>query len=141
MMDLNDLLAEVESLGEDQFVSSGNLATQTMTANRAMNDAQAATEDVVDEMLDAMTETAALQLGSLDMVLDVELELLVELGEARLPLRDLLRIQPGDAIPLAHRPSDPLKIFVNDRLVAHGEPLIVNGMLAVKIVELFTPQN
>ncbi|MHB9130834.1 MAG: FliM/FliN family flagellar motor switch protein [Armatimonadota bacterium] len=159
-MELSELLAEVDGIGPDQFIRS----TQPVTATE---EGHMHTEEQLDEstiLFEAMTPASGMEtpsgktkaatdtvtilgpkLGSLDMVLDVELEMVVELGQTRMPLRDLLSIRSADQFALLQRPEDPLKIYVNDQLVAHGEALIVDGALAVKITEMLavatTPQE
>jgi flagellar motor switch protein FliN/FliY len=66
----------------------------------------------------------------------VEFDVFIELGEARLALNDVLNMQPGDQFVLEQGPSHPLNIYVGDRLVAYGEAVMVDGALAVKILEI-----
>jgi flagellar motor switch protein FliN/FliY len=73
---------------------------------------------------------------SLDLIMDIELDVEVELGQLRIPLKKLMAVQPKDKFVLDGRADSPLKIFVNEQLVAYGEPLVVDGSLAVRIVEL-----
>ncbi len=153
MMDLDNLLADIDGIGTDRFVPSApnpaeapHPAATAEPAAMPTVDATPLADDAfltVAQMLGGTPAPVHPQFGSLDMVIDLELEVLVELGEARLPLRELMRIRPGDQLPLQQRPSDLVKIFVNDRLVAHGEPLVVDGGLAVKVVDFLTdcPEN
>ena len=143
-MDLNDLLAEVDGIGADQYVPSA--AVKTALAEPAPVERlrqpdpvpanEAPTGLSVAQMLGVTPAAPAPQFGSLEMVLDVELDVQVELGQARVPLKQLLRMHAGDQLALDQRPDDPVKIFVNDRLVAFGEPLVVDGALAVKVVSI-----
>lgn len=141
-MDLNDLLAEIDGIGGDRFIPSGKAPAEVPAPAPADDTAEvpapapAAAAPVLAAVLPAAPTAPAL--GSLDMVLDVELELTVELGQTRLPLKRLMEIQPDDEFLLEQRPDDPLRLYVNDRLVALGEALVVDGMLAVKVTELLT---
>lgn len=72
----------------------------------------------------------------LRLLADVELQVSVELGRARLPLRDLLSVQPGSVLELDRTPGDPVDVLVNGRLVARGEVVVVDGDFGVRITEL-----
>lgn len=159
-MDLNDLLAEVEGIGGDRYMPSARAAEAPKPAAAPVLTAFAESEpsavavavaeiDELDVMPDVLPETLSLadalapapvapppDFGSLDMVLDVELELTVELGELRLPLKQLLHLQQGDRLALGKRQDEPVTILVDGRAVARGEALVVDGSLAVKITEI-----
>ncbi len=139
-MDLNDLLADIEGIGEDSFVRS---ALPKQAAHKpALAELPVTSERSQEPTLIAGT-VAAPPLkppAQLDLVLDVEMELTVELGRINLLLKDVMAIEDGDRLALNRGADAPLNIYVNDRLIARGEPLVVNGALAVKILEL-VPQD
>lgn len=136
-MDLNDLLSEIEGIGVDRFVASTPTTPAAPPPPVPTEPAEAPTA------IPAVTPPAAAALtedyGALEMVLDVELDLQVELGATRMPLRSLIALTPGDTIRLPQGGDDALKIYVNDRLIALGEALIVDGALAVRVTELLPP--
>lgn len=136
-MDLNELLADIDGIGGDSFVPSKREEPIVEEAPEAI----ASTRSEEEITPEPVVAEASDQMPGLNMVLDVELELTVELGQTRLPLQELAAIQPGDKIALTQHPDDHLKIFVNDRLIALGEPLVVDGALAVKIVELISTDS
>lgn len=156
-MDLNDLLAEVDGIGQFEQTAAAT-ATRPLLSEHSEQAPERemslpmsaplptqptveritlpATEPILEPMRSERTTPQAPQFSSLDMVMDIELEVLVELGQARLPLKKMIAIQPGDNFLLEGRADTPLKIFVNDQLVAYGEPLVVDGSLAIRLVEL-----
>lgn len=73
---------------------------------------------------------------SLDIVLDVKLKVTVQLGSVQLPMRDVLELAPGSVVQLAQHASDPVGLFVNDKLVAYGEVVVVEDNFGIKITEL-----
>lgn len=150
-MDLNDLLQDVEGIGVDAYIPSNAQAAPPPADVPAVKDTGAmvvtsqpepVSEDAfsLPEDEPVTPEPSAAQFGALDRVVDVEVEVLVELGDTRLPLREVMQMQPGDAFTLAQSPGDLLKLYVRDQLIALGEPLVVDGTLAVKIVQLL-PQE
>ena len=70
-----------------------------------------------------------------DVVLDVGVTLTLEVGRARLTIRDFLALGPGSIVELERPAGDPLDVFVNDRLVAHGEVVMVNERYGVRFTE------
>jgi flagellar motor switch protein FliN len=71
---------------------------------------------------------------------EVPIEVTVSVGRARPSVGDLLRLRPDDVIPLDRRVSDPVELFVGDRLIARGELEEVggegSGQLAVRLTEI-----
>ena len=69
-------------------------------------------------------------------ILSVPVQVSVRLGRRRLRISELLRLGPGDVIDLERIVGEPVDLFVNDRLVARGELVVVDGRLGLTIVEL-----
>ena len=72
----------------------------------------------------------------LERLVDVELRLSVELGTARLPLRDVLQLAKGSVVELDRDRSEPADLYLNGRRIGRGEVTTVDDRLAVRIVEL-----
>jgi len=68
-----------------------------------------------------------------ESLMDVRVKITVEIGHARMPIADILKLQPGQMVALQEGANDPLKIFVNDKLFAYGEAVEVNGKTGVRI--------
>jgi flagellar motor switch protein FliN/FliY len=73
--------------------------------------------------------------GAADVVLDVGVRLTLEVGRARMTIRDFLQLAPGSIVELERPAGDPLDVYVNDRLVAHGEVVMVNDRYGVRFTE------
>lgn len=84
----------------------------------------------------ASTETA-----TIDLVRDVELDLKIELGRTHMYLEDVLKLRRGSVVPLDKLAGDPVDIFVNGRLVARGEVLVLNDNFCVRVAELVAGTN
>lgn len=78
--------------------------------------------------------------ASLDLVGEVELEVRIELGQARLYLEDVLKLRKGSVVTLDKLAGDPVDIYVNGRLVARGEVLVLNDNFCVRVAELVVPK-
>ncbi len=77
--------------------------------------------------------------GSLEVLDDVELDLWVELGRTELYIEDVLKLGSGSVIQLDKAAGDPVDIYVNQRLVARGEVLVLNDNFCVRINEIVSP--
>ena len=73
---------------------------------------------------------------SLDLIRDVELNMKIELGRTHMYLEDVLKLRKGSVVPLDKLAGDPVDIYVNGRLIARGEVLVLNDNFCVRVVEL-----
>jgi flagellar motor switch protein FliN/FliY len=73
---------------------------------------------------------------SMDLLRDVTLDLKIELGRTRLNLDEILQLRRGSVVTLDKLAGDPVDIFVNGRLVARGEVLVLNDNFCVRVAEL-----
>ncbi|MGD9127562.1 MAG: flagellar motor switch protein FliN [Planctomycetia bacterium] len=80
--------------------------------------------------------TASSDMATLDLVKDVDLDLRIELGRTHMYLQDVLKLRSGSVVPLDKLAGDPVDIFVNGRLIAKGEVLVLNDNFCVRIGEL-----
>ena len=72
----------------------------------------------------------------LNSVLDVKLHLAVRLGSCKLALRDVLELNTGAIIQLDQRANDPVGVYVNEKLIALGEVVVVDEHFGIKITQL-----
>jgi flagellar motor switch protein FliN len=73
---------------------------------------------------------------SMDLLRDVTLDLKIELGRTRMHLDDILQLRKGSVVTLDKLAGDPVDVFVNGRLVARGEVLVLNDNFCVRVAEL-----
>jgi flagellar motor switch protein FliN/FliY len=74
--------------------------------------------------------------AGLEFLGDVDVRVRIELGSATLNVQDVLKLGSGSIVGLNSLVGDPVNIFVNDRLVARGEILVVRDNFAVRITEI-----
>jgi len=77
--------------------------------------------------------------AGLDFLGDVDVQVRVELGNAKLNVKDVLKLGSGSVVALDSLVGDPVNVFVNDRLVARGEVLVVRDNFAIRITEVVPP--
>jgi flagellar motor switch protein FliN len=73
---------------------------------------------------------------SMELLRDVTLDLKIELGRTRLNLDEILQLRRGSVVTLDKLAGDPVDVFVNGRLVARGEVLVLNDNFCVRVAEL-----
>ncbi len=76
------------------------------------------------------------QVSNIELLRDVELNVKIELGRARMLVEDVLRLSEGSVVELDKLAGDPVDVFVNDRLVARGEVLVLNDNFCVRVNEI-----
>ncbi len=77
----------------------------------------------------------------LSLLMDVPLQVTVELGRARMTIESLLRLTQGSVVELSQVIGEPLAILVNNKLMAHGEAVVVKEKFAVRIVDVVSPER
>jgi len=92
----------------------------------------------LDEFASASPST---ETATLDLIRDVELDLKIELGRTHMYLEDVLKLRKGSVVPLDKLAGDPVDIFVNGRLIARGEVLVLNDNFCVRVAELIVGAN
>lgn len=75
----------------------------------------------------------------MDLLMDIPLKVTVELGRRKMTISEVLALGPGSVVELSKTAGEPLDIYVNDRLVARGEAVMVGDRYGVRITEVFTP--
>ncbi len=72
----------------------------------------------------------------LDLILDVSLRVSVELGRAVLTVQDVLALGPGSVVELNKLAGEPVDVYINDRLTAKGEVVVVDENFGVRVTEI-----
>ena len=79
--------------------------------------------------------------ATLDLIRDVELDLKIEFGRTHMYLEDILKLRKGSVVALDKLAGDPVDIFVNGRLIAKGEVLVLNDNFCVRVAELIAGET
>jgi flagellar motor switch protein FliN len=79
--------------------------------------------------------------GSIDVLLDVRLPISVELGRTEMEVKEILECGPGTVIELTKLAGEPVDIYINGRLVAQGEVVVVDEHFGVRVTSLLTPSE
>ena len=75
----------------------------------------------------------------IDFVLDIPLDLSVELGRVTMPVNDLLQLGPGSIIELSKLVGDPLHIYINNKMIAKGEVVVMDEKFGIRVTDITSP--
>jgi flagellar motor switch protein FliN/FliY len=79
------------------------------------------------------------KLPNMELLLDVPLEITAELGRTRMIINDLLQLGQGSVIELNKLAGEPLEIFINHKLIARGEVVVVNEKFGIRLTDIISP--
>ncbi len=88
-----------------------------------------------------LTKDTAADNSKLDFILDIPLHVTVELGRTKLLVKDILQLNQGAVVELSKMAGEPLDVFVNSKLVARGEAVVVNEKFAIRLVDIVSPSE
>ncbi len=82
------------------------------------------------------------QVSGIDLLKDVNLDVKIELGRCRMLVQDVLKLVEGSVVELDKLAGDPIDVYVNERIVARGEVLVLNDNFCVRVNEIIeTPKE
>jgi len=84
---------------------------------------------------------AATTTNDLDMILDIPVQLTVELGRTKMPIKNLLQLAQGSVVELSGMAGEPLDVMINGFLIAQGEVVVVNDKLGIRLTDIITPSE
>ncbi len=79
------------------------------------------------------------QRRELDFILDIPLDVSAELGRTRLLINELLQLGQGSVVELNKLAGEPLEVYVNGKLVARGEAVVINEKFGVRLTDIISP--
>jgi flagellar motor switch protein FliN/FliY len=79
--------------------------------------------------------------NDIDMMLDIPVQLTVELGRTKIPIRNVLQLAQGSVIELDGLAGDPMDVLVNGYLIAQGEVVVVNDKFGIRLTDIITPSE
>lgn len=78
---------------------------------------------------------------NLQLILDIPLRVTVELGRTKMPVSELLNLTQGSVIELAKLAGEPMEVYVNEKLIARGEAVVVNEKFGVRLTDIISPSE
>jgi len=79
--------------------------------------------------------------NDLNMILDIPVQLTVELGRTRVPIKHILQLAQGSVVELETLAGEPMDVLVNGFLIAQGEVVVVNEKFGIRLTDIVTPSE
>ena len=79
--------------------------------------------------------------NDLNMILDIPVQLTVELGRTRIPIKNILQLAQGSVVELETMAGEPMDVLVNGYLIAQGEVVVVNDKFGIRLTDIVTPSE
>ena len=102
-----------------------------ITPSAEVAETEAGTGEVQDDLQE--------ELKNLELLLDIPLDLSVEVGRTKILVRELLKMDEGYVVELAKASNEPLDVYVNSRLIARGEVVLVDEKLGLRLTDVVSP--
>jgi flagellar motor switch protein FliN/FliY len=103
---------------------------------------QTAAEQVAPAQFTNFAPTGAVGAGNdINMILDIPVQLTVELGRTRIPIKNILQLAQGSVVELEAMAGEPMDVLVNGYLIAQGEVVVVNEKFGIRLTDIVTPSE
>ena len=136
----SDNTAPAGSSEEDAMAAEW--AAALAEAKPDVSDAHAVTEQVQPASFTNFTPTSNPAAGNdINMILDIPVQLTVELGRTRIPIKHILQLAQGSVVELETLAGEPMDVLVNGYLIAQGEVVVVNDKFGIRLTDIVTPSE
>ncbi len=137
-----------DSIADDQWSTAdaqprSSAAASIGTDSEAIEGVSLQHADVVTSTFQSLSSSNAITNAphDIDLVLDIPVQLTVELGRTKVPIKSILQIAQGSVVELDASAGDPLDVFVNGCLIAQGEVVVVNDKFGIRLTDIVTPSE
>jgi flagellar motor switch protein FliN/FliY len=85
--------------------------------------------------------SSEIPISDINRVLDIPVQLSVELGRTRVPIKHILQLGQGSVVELDALAGEPMDVLVNGYLIAQGEVVVVNDKFGIRLTDVVTPSE
>ena len=132
---------ESEDAGNEQFTADDWASAMAEQGEAEENTTMSQQPATVFSNISADAGLDAESAKNLDMVMDIPVQLTVELGHTKMPIRTLLQLAQGSVVELNELAGEPLDVYVNGCLVAQGVVVVVNEKFGIRLTDIITPSE
>ena len=137
--DLDALVNESEDSASDD--DSGGLTDLVMAGGGDVGDLDAMLDDASSVPMEVGSEGAAMEGMDVEFLMEMPLTLTFEVGRAKLLIGDLLSLGQGSVLELHRLVGENLDLFVNGKLIAQGEVVVINEKFGARLTEVIPPEE
>ncbi len=110
--------------------------------NEVASEVSAPAESVAPAAFTNFASTGTANAGNdINMILDIPVQLTVELGRTRIPIKHILQLAQGSVVELETLAGEPMDVLVNGYLIAQGEVVVVNDKFGIRLTDIVTPSE
>jgi flagellar motor switch protein FliN/FliY len=138
------MAAEPEMSEEDKMAAewAAALAEAKPAAEDVASEVALPQESVAPAEFTKFNNTPVSAAGNdLNMILDIPVQLTVELGRTRIPIKHILQLAQGSVVELETLAGEPMDVLVNGFLIAQGEVVVVNDKFGIRLTDIVTPSE
>lgn len=95
--------------------------------------------DLVQDRPTDLPKDGPASLGDINMVMEIPVQISVELGRTRVPIKYILQLAQGSVVELDAMAGAPMDVLVNGYLIAQGEVVVVNEKFGIRLTDVVTP--
>lgn len=114
---------------------------QSISSSDSAGWAEALEEGAVPAAAAPSAANAQAPLQDINRVLDIPVQLTVELGRKKVPIKHVLQLGQGSIVELDTLAGEPMDVLVNGYLVAQGEVVVVNNKFGIRLTDVVTPSE
>ncbi|MBY0235462.1 MAG: flagellar motor switch protein FliN [Burkholderiaceae bacterium] len=127
---------------QDAMAAEWAAALAKAKPNDVAEEVSAPTEQVAPASFANFSPTPSnLPSGDINMILDIPVQLTVELGRTRIPIKNILQLAQGSVVELDALAGEPMDVLVNGYLIAQGEVVVVNDKFGIRLTDIVTPSE
>jgi len=128
---------------EDRMAAEWAAALAETKDNNVASEVAAPAETVAPAAFANFTPTGTTNAAGndLNMILDIPVQLTVELGRTRIPIKHILQLAQGSVVELDALAGEPMDVLVNGYLIAQGEVVVVNDKFGIRLTDIVTPSE
>lgn len=137
-------MAEEQENGNEQFTAddwAAKMAEKAETQDPVKPAAESRSANVFENLSPEPAGLSPEAAKNLELVMDIPIQLSVELGRTKMPIRNLIQLAQGSVVELNELAGEPLDVFVNGCLVAQGEVVVVNEKFGIRLTDIITPSE
>jgi flagellar motor switch protein FliN/FliY len=127
---------------EDADAMAADWAAALAEAKSPPSETQLQTESVMPAEFANFAPSAGGRAGNdINMILDIPVQITVELGRKRIPIKHILQLAQGSVVELDALAGEPMDVLVNGYLIAQGEVVVVNDKFGIRLTDIVTPSE
>ena len=133
---------EAETNNQDAVTDDWAQALEEQASSAREEDANDSAPDF--ETANAPVKSSSAGSGSvqdIQMVLDIPVQLSVELGRTKVPIKHILQLAQGSVVELDALAGEPMDVLINGYLIAQGEVVVVNEKFGIRLTDIVTPSQ